>query len=68
MQIKAKAMEMVGIRILAGQESYSHVTEQFLPSIIQKYCSCNSMCWARVSSVGCVAVTEEKSPALVPTF
>lgn len=65
---RAKAMELVGIRILAGQESHSHIKEQYLPSVIQKYCSHNSMCWARVSSVGCMAITKEKSQSLGAYF
>lgn len=34
-KLKAKAMEMVGMGILAGQELDSHIKKQFMSSFVQ---------------------------------
>lgn len=36
-KLKAKAIEMVDIRILAGQELYSHIKKELMCLFVQKY-------------------------------
>lgn len=61
---KVKAIEIVGIGILASQELYSPMKKQLMPSFTQKYWSHNSMCRAHVSSAGYMAVNKMKSQPL----